>query len=114
MIDDPETRKLDFTPVRYVNELGEVRYQPTLPNGGRKWRVSDGYFYDSSYRYQWEGEPRPSNRGRYTPILFRSRSRAARVAKREYKRNQRALAQHRLSKKKKFREDNPNESQAVS
>ena len=66
---------------KYVNPLGETRWQPTLPNGVRAWVPTVRM---NPWHIDWltEDDTHPITiRG---PRLHRSRARAARVAKRQW------------------------------
>ena len=64
-----------------VNPLGETRWQPTLPNGERAWvHMVPMYPWDIAWLTEDDTSP-ITIRG---PRLYRSRARAARVAKRRW------------------------------
>lgn len=64
-----------------INPLGETRWQPTLPNGMRAWvRV----LRVDPWEIEWRTEEDTSLIAIRGPRLYRSRSRAARVAKRRW------------------------------
>lgn len=66
-------------PLVWKNEAGQTRYQPMLENGERKWYE---YTYDFSKKAVWA-----ETSGGLNPCLYRSRSRAERVAKRKSRKN---------------------------
>lgn len=63
--------------IEFRNELGEVIYQPSLPNGQRRWVRSD---FNGEFSYIWSIDVTS-----YEPDL-RSKRSAARVERRELKR----------------------------
>ena len=64
-----------------INPLGETRWQPTLPNGERTWvPMVPMYPWDTDWLTEDDTSPK-TIRG---PRLYRSRARAARVAKRRW------------------------------
>ena len=64
-----------------INPLGETRWQPTLPNGVRAW-VPTVRMHPWHIDWLTEDDTHPITiRG---PRLYRSRARAARVAKRRW------------------------------
>lgn len=69
----------------FVNYLGDKKYQPTLPDGSKLYTVY-GYDYSSS---EWH----PYGSGREEPKLYKSKSRAIRVARRRFKRKQKRKAE---------------------
>lgn len=68
----------------FVNCLGNKKYQPTLPDGRKLYTVYE-YEYSSS---QWH----LYGSGREEPKLYKSKSRAARIARRQRKREQKRKA----------------------
>lgn len=63
---------------KFINPLGETRWQPTLPNGVRVWRDHRV----GGNVWAWRGDvDEEINDG---PRLYRSRARAARVARRRW------------------------------
>ncbi len=62
-------------PQMYANENGEIRWQPQLENGDCQWRRG-------SYKV-WSYSFIVSRRLRQTPVLYRSKARAVRVAARK-------------------------------
>lgn len=68
----------------FVNCLGDKKYQPTLPDGRRCYTYTgiDGWFLGEVWVLCVYSS-------RYKDKLYRSKSRAIRVAKREYKRRER-------------------------
>lgn len=66
---------------RYVNPLGETRWQPTLPNGMRAWKKYLRFFpWSNDWARCGDVDERISD----GPRLYRSRARAARVARRQW------------------------------
>lgn len=66
---------------KFINPLGESRWQPTLPNGERAWAHAT-----PMHPWQIKWLTKADSRW-YTirgPRLYRSRARAARVAKRRW------------------------------
>ena len=64
-----------------INPLGETRWQPTLPNGMRAWvRRHRVHPWEITWARRGEVGERISD----GPRLYRSRARAARVAKRRW------------------------------
>ena len=64
-----------------VNPLGETRWQPTLPNGVRAWvHTVPMHPWQNEWRTEYDTDPF-TIRG---PRLYRSRARAARVARRKW------------------------------
>lgn len=61
-----------------INPLGETRWQPTLPDGRRAWK--DYRLWNNVWAWRGDVDERISD----GPRLYRSRSRAARVAKRRW------------------------------
>lgn len=62
---------------KFTNPLGELRWQPTLPDGQRAW---DRYWLRNTWG--WRGDV--NERVSYGPRLYRSRARAVRVAQRQW------------------------------
>ena len=66
---------------KLINPLGETRWQPTLPNGVRAW-VHTVRLHP--WEIEWRTGDNPSPITIRGPRLYRSRARAARVAKRRW------------------------------
>ena len=66
---------------KYVNPLGETRWQPTLPDGRRAWKK---YLRSLPWSNEWARRGDVEERISDGPRLYRSRARAARVARRQW------------------------------
>lgn len=66
---------------KQTNPLGETRWQPTLPNGERAWKKHLRFF---PWHNVWTRRGRLEERISDGPRVYRSRARAARVAKRQW------------------------------
>lgn len=64
-------------PTRYVNNLGEERWQPTLFDGQALVRISTAW--EPNRTWSWLEED--------GPVLYRSRKRAERIARRQERRD---------------------------
>lgn len=64
-------------PTRYVNNVGEERWQPTLSNGQVLVHTSTAWELDRTWSWLEEDGP----------VLYRSRKRAERIARRQERRD---------------------------
>lgn len=66
---------------KFINPLGETRWQPTLPNGMRAWMPTVRMH---PWDIDWETEADTHPYTIQGPRVYRSRARAARVARRKW------------------------------
>ena len=66
---------------KYINPLGETRWQPALPDGRLAWKKYLRFFpWSNAWARRGTSDERVSD----GPRLYRSRARAARVARRQW------------------------------